>query len=162
MYLSENRMEYAMLRSFAVAGTILLLSAKSGTCLAANSVAMPNSDQCKTLPNMESASCLAGVADALDRVLTQYYEAARSSMRKGAADRQGIAGQDLSEAVDSLQQAQSSWKSYRKAHCDMVALLYTVGSGKAAGEAMCLIDLTKHRIRELWEIGGLTGLPEPT
>jgi uncharacterized protein YecT (DUF1311 family) len=79
----------------------------------------------------------------------------------GLSDEQDLAAQDLNEALSSLDHAQTSWRSYRDAHCDMVAELYTNGSGKAVGEAMCIIDLTKLRIHELWEIGGYPGLPEP-
>jgi uncharacterized protein YecT (DUF1311 family) len=82
-------------------------------------------------------------------------------MRRRVAEEPGLAAEDLKEAIRSLEHAQSSWKSYRNAHCDMVAELYTVGSGKAVGEATCTIDHTMLRIHELWEFGGFPGLPEP-
>ena len=65
------------------------------------------------------------------------------------------------KALPNMNHAQTSWRSYRDAHCDMIAALYTNGSGKAVGEAMCIIDLSRLRIRELWEIGGYPCLPEP-
>jgi hypothetical protein len=43
----------------------------------------------------------------------------------------------------------------------MVGKLYTNGSGKAFGEAMCIIEHTRFRIHEIWEFGGSRELPEP-
>jgi uncharacterized protein YecT (DUF1311 family) len=65
--------------------------------------------------------------------------------------------------INSLEHAQTSWRAYRDAHCDMVAELFMNGSGKAVGGFVCTIDLTRLRIHELWEYGGFLPrrLPEP-
>jgi uncharacterized protein YecT (DUF1311 family) len=112
---------------------------------------------------MEATDCLSSVAEALEPILQRYYEAARSSIQRQAAEEQGIIADDLHEAISSLEHAQSSWRAYRDAHCDMVAELFMNGSGKAAGGFVCTIDLTRLRIHELWESGGFLprSLPEP-
>jgi uncharacterized protein YecT (DUF1311 family) len=140
--------------------TAVTLLAVSGVCLADNSYAMPSAKKCKALPNMEAANCLGAVVDALEPVLNDYYEGAHASRRKWATAEQGIAAKELNEAIRSLEHAQASWRAYRDAHCNMIAELYTNGSGKAVGEAMCVIDLTRFRIHELWESSS-HDLPEP-
>jgi uncharacterized protein YecT (DUF1311 family) len=139
----------------------LIAVAVSGVCLAANRSAMPSAEKCKALANMEAADCLGAVAGALEPILDDYYRVARASIQKAATAEQGIIAVDLNEAVGNLEQAQASWRAYRDAHCDMVGKLYTNGSGKAAGEAMCIIEHTRFRIHELWEFGALRDLPEP-
>jgi uncharacterized protein YecT (DUF1311 family) len=148
-------------RSDAASVTALFLLAMSCACFAKNPAAMPSAEKCKALPNMEAADCLSKFATDLDPILQQYYEAARAHIRKLAADERDLAAQDLNQALSSLDHAQASWRSYRDAHCDMIAELYTNGSGKGVGEAICIIDLSRLRIHELWEIGGYPGLPEP-
>jgi uncharacterized protein YecT (DUF1311 family) len=135
--------------------------AVSGVCLAADRSAIPSAEKCKALPNMEAADCLSAVAGALEPILNDYYQAARASIQKAAMAEQGITADELNEAIGKLEQAQASWRAYRDAHCDMVGKLYTNGSGKAVGEAMCIIEHTRFRIHELWEFGGLRGLPQP-
>jgi uncharacterized protein YecT (DUF1311 family) len=137
--------------------------ATSGPSLAVQPVAMPSAEKCNALSNVEAAGCLSSVAEALEPVLQRYYEAARSSIRRQAADEQGIIADELNEAISSLEHAQSSWRAYRDAHCDMVAELFMNGSGKTVGEFMCTIDLTRLRIHELWQTGGFLprSLPEP-
>ena len=139
----------------------LIPLAVSGVCLAANRSLMPSAEKCKALPNMEAADCLSAVANALEPILNDYYQAARASIQKTAIAERGIVADELNEAVGNLEQAQASWRSYRDGHCDMVGKLYTNGSGKAAGEATCIIEHTRFRIHELWEFGGLRDLPEP-
>jgi uncharacterized protein YecT (DUF1311 family) len=141
--------------------TAVTLLAVSGACLADNRYLMPSAEKCKALPNMQAANCLGAVVAALEPVLNDYYEGAHASIRKWAMTEQGIVAQDLNEAIRSLERAQASWKAYRDAHCDMVGELFTNGSGKAVGEAMCDIDLTRFRIHELWESSGARDLPEP-
>ena len=141
----------------------LLLFTVRGSCLAGQPGAMPSSKQCYELPNAEATSCLFSVAEALEPILQRYYEAARSSIQRRATDEQDIIANDLHKAISDLEQAQSSWRAYRDAHCDMVADLFMNGSGKAAGGVQCTIDLTRLRIHELWESGGFQprNLPEP-
>ncbi len=141
----------------------LLLFTVRDSCLAGQPGAMPSSKQCYELPNAEATSCLFSVAEALEPILQRYYEAARSSIQRRATDEQDIIANDLHKAISDLEQAQSSWRAYRDAHCDMVADLFMNGSGKAAGGVQCTIDLTRLRIHELWESGGFQprNLPEP-
>ena len=80
-------------------------------------------------------------------------------MRKNESDSSELFANEFETAIGNLERAQSSWKSYRDAHCEMVAELYLNGSGRAAGEAQCIIDLTTQRIRELDVYG--SGLPKP-
>ena len=137
--------------------------AMAGPCVAVSPVAIPSTEKCNALSNAEAADCLSSVAGALEPILQRYYEAARSSIRRQAADEQGIIADDLNEAISSLEHAQSSWRAYRDAHCDMVAELFMNGSGKAVGELVCTVDLTRLRIHELWQSGGFLprSLPEP-
>ena len=146
-----------------VAVSTLLFLAVSGPCVAAQPVAIPDVKKCYALPNAEAADCLSSVAEALEPILQRYYEAARSSIQRQAAEEQDIIANDLHEAINSLAHAQTSWRAYRDAHCDMVAELFMNGSGKAVGELVCTIDLTRVRIHELWESGGFQPrrLPEP-
>jgi uncharacterized protein YecT (DUF1311 family) len=95
----------------------------------------------------------------MESVLQDYVEAKRSDIRKSAAAESPPFAAELEGAINSLERAQAAWISYRDAHCDMVEELYLNGTGKAAGGAQCVIDLTKLRIRELWVRG--SGLPEP-
>jgi uncharacterized protein YecT (DUF1311 family) len=139
----------------------LTIFAVSGACPAANRSPMPSAEKCKALPNMEAADCLGTVVSALEPILDEYYQAARVAIQKSALAEQGIIADELNEANGNLEQAQASWKAYRDAHCDMVGKLYTIGSGKAVGEAMCIIEHTRFRIHELWESGGSRSLPEP-
>ena len=122
--------------------------------------AIPNAEKCDILPNVAAIACLGTVAEALEPILSEYYEVARHSMRRSAAAAPGTAAVDLNEAIVSLEHAQASWKAYRDAHCEMVADLYIQGSGRAAGTLSCVIKLTRSRIHELWEVGGFD-LPEP-
>jgi uncharacterized protein YecT (DUF1311 family) len=145
----------------AAALTTVALFAGTGACWADTRSAMPSAEKCKALPNMEAALCLGAVAAALEPVLDDYYEAARASMQKSAAAEEGIAAGELNEAIGSLERAQASWRAYRDAHCDVVAELYTIGSGRSVGYSMCVIEHTRSRIRELWEFGGFPSLPEP-
>jgi uncharacterized protein YecT (DUF1311 family) len=149
-------------RGIAAVSTLLFLAA-SGPCVAVEPVAIPNAKKCYALPNAEAADCLSSVAEALEPILQQYYEAARSSIQRQAAEEKDNIADDLHEAINSLEHAQTSWRAYRDAHCDMVAELFMNGSGKAAGELVCTIDLTRLRIHELWESGGFLPrrLPEP-
>jgi len=149
-------------RGIAAVGTLFFL-AVSGPCLAVQPVAIPSAKKCYALPNAEAVDCLSSVAEALEPILQRYYEAARSSIQKQAAEEQDNIADDLHEAINSLEHAQTSWRAYRDAHCDMVAELFMNGSGKAAGGFECTIDLTRLRIHELWEYGGFLprGLPEP-
>jgi uncharacterized protein YecT (DUF1311 family) len=137
--------------------------AMGGPCPAAQQVGMPSAEKCNALPNAEAAACLSSVAEALEPVLQRYYDAAQSSIRRRAAEEQDVIADDLNEAIRSLEHAQSSWRAYRDAHCDMVAYLFMNGSGKAVGEFTCTIDLTRLRIHELWQSGGFLprSLPEP-
>ena len=149
-------------RGIAAVSTLLFLAA-SGPCAAVQPVSIPNSKKCYALPYAEAADCLSSVAEALEPILQQYYEAARSSIQRQAAEEKDNIADDLHEAINSLENAQTSWRAYRDAHCDMVAELFMNGSGKAAGELVCTIDLTRLRIHELWESGGFLPrrLPEP-
>ena len=149
-------------KGIAAVSALLLFTARS-PCLAGQPVAMPSAKQCYALPNAEATSCLFSVAEALEPILQRYYEAARSSIQRRATDEQDIIANDLHKAISDLEQAQSSWRAYRDAHCDMVADLFMNGSGKAAGGVQCTIDLTRLRIHELWESGGFQprNLPEP-
>jgi Lysozyme inhibitor LprI len=106
-----------------------------------------------------ASEALASVADALEPLLQKYFEAKRSNIRKSEAGESEFFANELKNAISSLERAQSSWKYYRDAHCEMVAELYLNGSGRAAAEAQCIIDLTRLRIRELAVYG--SGLPEP-
>jgi uncharacterized protein YecT (DUF1311 family) len=154
--------EIAMGRGIAAVSALFFL-AVSGPCLAVQPVAIPSAKKCYALPNAEAVDCLSSVAEALEPILQRYYEAARSSIQKQAAEEQDNIADDLHEAINSLEHAQTSWRAYRDAHCGMVAELFMNGSGKAAGGFVCTIDLTRLRIHELWEYGGFLprGLPEP-
>jgi hypothetical protein len=83
------------------------------------------------------------VAETLEPILQQYYEAARSSIQKQAALEKGPIAGDLKLAISSLEHAQSSLRAYRDAHCDMVADRFMNGSGKADGGFVCTIDLAQ-------------------
>jgi uncharacterized protein YecT (DUF1311 family) len=153
-----------MSRFTTIAWSVALLSAMIRPCLAQSVFIMPSAEKCMALPNVESWSCLNGVIVVLNATLQKYYEASRSNIQKSAADAKDMVAQDLNDAIGSLRDAQSSWRSYRDAHCDMVGQLFTNGSGKVAGEYMCVIELTRHRIHELWEVRGFgnsPSLPEP-
>ncbi len=141
----------------------LLLFTLGNHCLAEQPVAMPSATKCYKLPNAEVTSCLFSVAEALEPMLQRYYEEARSSIEGRVAEEKGIIADDLHRAINDLEQAQSSWRAYRDAYCDMVSELFMNGSGRAAGGVQCTIDLTRLRIHELWEFGGFQprNLPEP-
>ena len=59
---------------------------------------------------MEAAGCLSKVATDLDPILQQYSEAARTHIRKLAANEQDIAALDLYEALSSLDHV--SWRGH--------------------------------------------------
>ena len=141
----------------------LLLFTLGSPSLAGQLAAMPSASKCYALPNAEATNCLFSVAEALEPILQRYYEAARSSIEKRSAEEQDIIADDLHKAVSDLKHAQSSWKAYRDAHCDMVFELFMNASGRAASGVQCTIDLTRLRIHELWESGGFQprNLPEP-
>jgi uncharacterized protein YecT (DUF1311 family) len=136
-------------------------------CLANERSTFPSAAICKgTLSNLEVTHCLGSVADALESLLPKYLETKRamirkmeSDMRKSEPDSSELFAYELESAISNLERAQASWKSYRDAHCEMMGELYLNGSGRAAGEAQCFIDLTTERIRELDVYGG--GLPKP-
>lgn len=141
----------------------LLLFTLVSPCLAEQPVAIPSAKKCYGLPNAEATTCLFSVAEALEPILQRYYEVARFSIEKRAAAEQGIIADDLHKAIRDLEHAESSWRAYRDAHCDMVSELFMNGSGRAAGGVQCTIDLTRLRMHELWESGGFQprNLPEP-
>jgi len=141
----------------------LFFLAMSGPCLAVDAVALPTPRECYALPNAQGTDCLASVVEGLEPILQQYYDAALSSIRRQAALEEGPIADDLKRAITSLEHAQSAWRAYRDAHCDMVADLFMNGSGKADGGFVCTIDLTRLRIHELWQFGGFQprSLPEP-
>lgn len=154
--------EIAMGKGIAAA-SVLLLCTLGSPCLAGQPIVMPSAKKCYELPNAEATTCLFSVSDALEPILQRYYEAARSSIEKRAAEEQDIIAGDLHKAISDLGHAQSSWRAYRDAHCDMVSELFMNGSGRAAGGVQCTIDLTRLRIHELSESGGFQprNLPEP-
>jgi uncharacterized protein YecT (DUF1311 family) len=84
----------------------------------------------------------------------------QSDIQKDEPGSSELFANELESAIGNLERAQSSWKLYRDAHCEMMAELYLGASGRAAGEAQCLIDLTTERIRELDVYG--SGLPKPS
>jgi uncharacterized protein YecT (DUF1311 family) len=154
--------EIVMGKAIAAVSALLLFTSGS-SCLAGQPVAMPSAKTCYARPNAEATTCLFSVAEALEPILQRYYEAARTSVERRAAEEQDIIADDLHKAISDLEHAQSSWRAYRDAHCDMVSELFMNGSGKAAGGVQCTIDLTRLRIHELWESGGFQprNLPEP-
>jgi uncharacterized protein YecT (DUF1311 family) len=135
----------------------------SAPCLAEQPVTLPTATKCYALSNVQATDCLSSVVESLEPILQRYYEAARSSIREQAAHEEGPIADDLKQAISSLEHAQSTWRAYRDAHCDMVADLFMNGSGKAGGGFECTIDLTRVRIHELWQFGGFLprSLPEP-
>lgn len=141
----------------------LLFFTLGSHCLAGQPVAIPSTAKCYGLPNAEATNCLFSVAEALEPILQRYYEEARSSIESRTAEEHDIIADDLRKAISDLEHAQSSWRAYRDAHCDMVSELFMNGAGKAAGGVQCTIDLTRLRIHELWESGGFQprNLPEP-
>jgi uncharacterized protein YecT (DUF1311 family) len=154
--------EIVMGKGIAAVSALLLFTLGS-PCLAGQPVAMPSATKCYALPNAEATNCLFSVAEALEPILQRYYEAALSSIERRAAEEQDNIAADLHKGVSDLEHAQSSWRAYRDAHCDMVSELFMNGSGRAAGGVQCTIDLTRLRIHELWESGGFQprNLPEP-
>ena len=145
----------------------LVLIGADTNCLANERSTFPSAERCKgASSNLQVTQCLGSVADALESLLPKYLEAKRSNIRKSEADMRKnesdsseLFANEFETAIGNLERAQSSWKSYRDAHCEMVAELYLNGSGRAAGEAQCIIDLTTQRIRELDVYG--SGLPKP-
>ena len=123
--------------------------------------ALPDAEKCNIVPNVAAIGCLGAIADALEPILSEYYDVARTSIRRNAAAAPEYAAHYFNEALVDLTHAQAAWKVYRDAHCKTVADLYIQGSGRAAGESTCVINLTESRIHELWEVGGFAGLPEP-
>jgi uncharacterized protein YecT (DUF1311 family) len=117
----------------------LLLFTLGSPCLAGQPVAMPSATKCYALPNAEATNCLFSVAEALEPILQRYYEAALSSIERRAAEEQDNIAADLHKGVSDLEHAQSSWRAYRDAHCDMVSELFMNGSGRAAGGVQCTI-----------------------
>jgi uncharacterized protein YecT (DUF1311 family) len=146
----------------------LILFALQSKSLAGDASRLSSANSCDAkLSNREHTDCLIAVANNLDLAVAHYVEAKRAAIRKVAADERGtepnradLFGNELEEAVRSLERAQASWVAYRDAHCDMIAKLYLDGTGKVAGAAQCSIDLTTLRIRELWTGPG-SGLPAP-
>ena len=145
----------------------LALLAMNMHCLANGRATFPSAEMCKSASsNLEVTHCLGSVADALEALLPKYLEAKRASirqmqsdMRKDEPDSSALFESELESAISNLERAQSLWKSYRDAHCEMLGELYLNGSGRAAGEAQCFIELTTERIRELDVYGG--DLPKP-
>jgi uncharacterized protein YecT (DUF1311 family) len=139
---------------------VLTLIAANTDCLANDRATFPSAEKCKgAADNREVTECLGSVAAALEPLVEKYFEAKRSDIHKSETGESELFKQQLENAISSLESAQSSWKSYRDAQCEMVADLYLNGSGRGAGWAQCMIDLTTLRIRELVAYG--SGLPTP-
>jgi uncharacterized protein YecT (DUF1311 family) len=155
------------LQKYSVGFVTLALLAGNIYCLANEPSKFPSAETCKAASsNLEVTRCLGSVADELESLLPKYLDAKRadirkteSELRRNEPDSSVLFENELESAIRNLERAQSSWKSYRDAHCEMSGELYLNGSGRAAGEAQCLIDLTTARIRELDVYG--SGLPKP-
>ena len=123
---------------------------------------IPSEASCDYTNNREYTECLGSVLSALEPILSRYYDAKKDVLRNlrtasGAPAIVQFPG-EIEGALASLKHAQAAWQKYRDAHCDMAAREYLAGTGKAAGFAKCMIDLTRLRIRDL---SPGTNLPEP-
>jgi uncharacterized protein YecT (DUF1311 family) len=123
---------------------------------------IPSETSCDYTNNREYTECLGSVLSALEPILSRYYDAKKDVLRNlrtaSGAPALSQFPAEIEGALASLKHAQAAWQKYRDAHCDMVAREYLVGTGKAAGFAKCMIDLTRSRIRDL---SPGTNMPEP-
>lgn len=112
--------------------------------------------------NAAYTTCLFTEFQKLEPVLDRYVEAQREGLRAAAAtsDR-GFPEQALRAALEQFDSAQASWLQYREAHCTMVEMQFTTGTGAGAARNTCQIRLTRSRLHEIWA-DGWTRLPEPT
>jgi uncharacterized protein YecT (DUF1311 family) len=136
----------------------VILCSWLGNALADSPSGLPSETSCDANNNREYTECLGSVLSALGPILSRYYNAKQDALRKMAALEMTRFPAEIEGAIASLKRAQSEWQKYRDAHCDMVAREYLEGSGRAAGFAKCMIDLTRSRIRDL---SPGTDLPEP-
>ena len=107
--------------------------------------ALPSAASCEYSNNREYTECLGPVLSALGPILSRYYNAKQDVLRNLPTQFPS----EIEGALASLKQAQTAWQTYRDAQCDMAAREYLAGTGRAAGYAKCMIDLTRSRIGEL-------------
>ena len=84
--------------------------------------------------------CLHAQVQEAEAQLQEYLQAARDQHA------------EAEEAMASMNQAQESWERFRNAHCAAVYTLWQDGSIRGAMHNQCLLDETRRRTQQIWQV----------
>ncbi|MEH6499450.1 MAG: lysozyme inhibitor LprI family protein [Pseudoalteromonas distincta] len=113
-------------------------------------------DQCaEAMTTIDINRCLHAQSQTAEEQLQHYLNAAREQHA------------ELPEAVAAMDMAQDNWERFRNAHCAAVYSLWADGSIRGAMHNQCLLDETRQRTRQIWQVylttmDGGEVLPDPT
>lgn len=121
------------------------------------------------LPGVAMADELCADAEdtaALNTCIHQEVEKAEAELHRYLEASREVHA-ERSDAVVTMEAAQGAWIRYRDSHCLAVYDLWQEGTVRGAMLGSCLLDHTRRRTHDIWEVylssaDGEPALPEPS